>query len=200
MVLQPSIDEEDSVDHFLQQWREERPDLDTSSLGITARLSRLSSDNIRVSEAALASLGLNWEMFSLIVTLRRVGPPHALRPRDLLRESLLTSGAITNRIDRVHKLGLITRRSDPSDRRSVIVRLTASGLALANEAVELVFAAQQEFLSPLSHEENAQLCALLKKLNAAAEARAAVPTAISQHEEVSRHSPAPGQNSRTEAT
>jgi len=159
----------DSVSHFLEQWRVARPDLDPSSLGVTARMSRLNNHIIRRTEAALAPLGLSWEVFSLIVALRRIGPPYELRPGELLRESLLTSGAITNRVDRVEKLGFITRVPDPDDRRSVIVRLSAAGLAKADEAIELVFTAQRAFLSPLDKAEQAQLAELLARLNVAVE-------------------------------
>lgn len=159
----------DSVSHFLEQWRVARPDLDPSSLGVTARMNRLNNHIIRRTEAALAPLGLSWEVFSLIVALRRIGPPYELRPGELLRESLLTSGAITNRVDRVEKLGFITRLPDPDDRRSVIVRLSEVGLAKADEAIELVFAAQRAFLSPLDKAEQAQLAELLARLNAAVE-------------------------------
>src|SRR5579872_709495 len=85
----------DSIDHFLRQWRQARPDLDPDAFGVFGRLHRISGHFMHQTERLLANLGLGWESFSLIVTLRRSGPPFALRPTNLLHESLLSSGAIT---------------------------------------------------------------------------------------------------------
>src|SRR4051812_20415205 len=82
----------DSVERMLYQWRRERPELDASPLGIQGRVLRLSAHLSRRIEEWLGPLGLSWEAFSLIVTLRRSGKPYEMRPTDILRESLLTSG------------------------------------------------------------------------------------------------------------
>jgi DNA-binding MarR family transcriptional regulator len=100
----------------------------------------------------------------LILTLRRSGAPFALRPTDLYRESLLTSGAITNRIDRVEKQGLVRRRQDPNDGRAMVVQLTAAGRRLADKAAAIHFRALAETFSGLSKQECAQLNASLAKL------------------------------------
>lgn len=154
----------DSVAHFLDEWRSERPDLDPWPSGITARLQRLSGAFLRDAEASLEPLGLTWEAFSVIVTLRRVGEPFELCPSDLLREGLLTSGAVTNRIDRVERLGLVERRPDPNDRRSIIVRLTPAGKQLADAAIGVHFSRDEELLSTLSSSELSQLSGILSKL------------------------------------
>lgn len=154
----------DSVAHFMEEWRHERPDLDPWPVGILARIHRISNRLLRRSEQRLAPLGLTWEAFSVIVTLRRAGPPYELRPTDLLRESLLTSGAITNRIDRVEQLGLVERRSGGPDRRSVPVRLTAIGKRVADEAIANHFLLHEQLLSVLSAAERAQFTSLLAKL------------------------------------
>ncbi|VAW76328.1 Transcriptional regulator, MarR family [hydrothermal vent metagenome] len=154
----------DSVAYFLDQWRRERPDLDPWSSGVTARLQRLSRAFLRDAEANLKPLDLTWEAFSVIVTLRRVGEPFELSPGDLLREGLLTSGAVTNRIDRVERLGLVKRHPDPKDRRGIIVRLTPAGKQLADVAIEHNFSRNEELLSILSKDELAQLSGIMSKL------------------------------------
>jgi DNA-binding MarR family transcriptional regulator len=163
----------DSVAHFLTQWLEERPDLDPAPSGITARLNRLAALFQKEADRLLEPLGLSWETFSVIVTLRRVGAPYELRPGELLKEGLLTSGAITNRVDRVEKLGLIERRPSPSDRRSVMVRLTSEGFEKADQAIELFFAQNAELLSGLDGREQAELERLLAKLLGSVEQRQA---------------------------
>ena len=95
----------------------------------------------------------------MIVTIRRAGPPYELRPRDILREGLLSSGAVTNRVDRAEKMGLVERRPDPADRRSVIVRLTPAGLRLADEVIVQHFSGLAEAFDVLDKEE---ACATLK--------------------------------------
>lgn len=154
----------DSVAHFLSEWKRQRPDLDPRPAGIFARMYRLSNRIARRAERYLAPHGLNWEAFSMIVTLRRAGPPYELRPRDILREGLLSSGAVTNRVDRVEKMGLVERRPDPADRRSVIVRLTPAGLRLADEVIVQHFASLTEAFDVLDKEERAQLSNLLAKV------------------------------------
>jgi DNA-binding MarR family transcriptional regulator len=154
----------DSVEHLLTEWQRERPDLDPSPIGIQGRIARLSAHLLRQIDGWLAPLDLGWESFSLILTLRRSGKPYELRPGDLLRESLLTSGAITNRIDRVEQKGLIERRPDASDRRSYIIRLTPAGRRLADRAIATHLAATDTLLDALSAAERVQLAALLSKL------------------------------------
>lgn len=154
----------DIVSGFLDDWRRERPQLDATPLGVFGRISRITSHFTRRSERWLAPLGLNWETFSVIVTLRRSGKPYELKPGDLLSVSLLTSGAITNRIDRVEEMGLVTRLRDPNDRRGVIVRLTPEGVRLAEKAIAVHFHELGKLLDPLTKHERDQLAQLLTKL------------------------------------
>ena len=154
----------DSIEPLLEGWRRERPDLDPWPLAILGRIQRLSHHLLRDADTWLKPLGLSWESFSLIVTLRRSGAPFALKPTDLYKESLLSSGAITNRIDRVERLGLVTRHKDPDDRRGVIVRLTAKGRLLADRAIKTHFDAMAEVLSALKSAERKQVAGLLEKL------------------------------------
>jgi DNA-binding MarR family transcriptional regulator len=161
--------EKDSVDALVAEWRRERPDLDPSPVAILGRLHRISARLQRRVEAWLEPLDLTWESFSLILTLRRFGPPFALRPTDLYRESLLTSGAITNRIDRVEERGLVRRRPDPQDGRVVVVQLTAAGRRLADRATAIHFRALAETFEDLSAQECTQLNASLARLLAVLE-------------------------------
>jgi DNA-binding MarR family transcriptional regulator len=148
----------------MRQWRHERPDLDPTPVGVFGRVFRLCAYFSRSANVWLGQLGLTWEAFSLIVTLRRSGKPYALRPTDLLHESLLSSGAITNRIDRVEQLGFVRRVSDPNDRRGVAVQLTPRGRALADRAIERHFAELTDLLSELTAEEIRDTAALMSRL------------------------------------
>ena len=159
----------DSIDTLVDEWRRERPDLDPSPVAILGRLHRIAARLERRVETWLAPLDLTWESFSLILTLRRSGAPFALRPTDLYRESLLTSGAITNRIDRVEQQGLVRRRPDPSDGRVMVVELTAAGRRLADKAAAIHFRELAETFSGLSRQDTAQLNASLARLMAVLE-------------------------------
>lgn len=148
----------------MAEWRRERPDLDPWPFAIFGRIWRLSASLLGDAEHWLAPIGLTFESFSVIVTLRRAGPPFELNPTALYRESLLSSGAITNRIDRVEAQGLVKRLPDPNDRRGTIVRLTPKGRALADRAIKLHFESLAEALSGLALAERDQLAGLLGKL------------------------------------
>lgn len=106
-------------------------------MALVARVIRIAAWLTRRAEQWLGPLGLTWESFSLIATLRRSGEPFQRRPSELLEESLLSSGAMTNRIDRVEAMGLVVRLREPNDRRGVIVQLTPEGRKLADKAIEV---------------------------------------------------------------
>jgi DNA-binding MarR family transcriptional regulator len=154
----------DSIETLLTEWRRERPDLDAWPIAVFARLWRLSEILVREADTWLAPLGLTFESFSVLVTLRRSGPPYELNPTALYRESLLSSGAITNRIDRVEDAGLVRRLPDPNDRRGTNVRLTPKGFTLADRAIARHFANMGHLLASLELAEREQLTALLAKL------------------------------------
>ncbi|MDP2399453.1 MAG: MarR family transcriptional regulator [Burkholderiales bacterium] len=154
----------DSIARFIQDWQRERPDLDPWPLGILGRSSRIYAHFLRRADGWLSPLGLTWETFSLIAALRRSGKPWELNPTELQRQSLLTSGAMTNRIDRVEALGFVARRPDPADRRGVIVRLTSTGRTLANKAIAVHFRETAAMLATLNSRETAELDRLLAKL------------------------------------
>jgi DNA-binding MarR family transcriptional regulator len=163
----------DSIERLLAEWQRERSDLDPSPFGIFGRIWRLSTAMLGDADRWLAPIGLTFESFSLIVTLRRSGPPYELNPTALYRESLLSSGAITNRIDRVEREGLVRRLPDPNDRRGTIVQLTAKGRKLADRSIQVHFEALKETLSGLDRAEREQLAKLLSKLLLSVEQRRA---------------------------
>jgi DNA-binding MarR family transcriptional regulator len=149
---------------MIAEWRRQRPDIDASPLEILGRIQRLSTHMQRIAESSLRDTGLTWETFSLIATLRRSGRPFALRPTDIYRQSLLTSGTVTKRIDNVERMGLVERVRDGKDRRSIIVRLTPSGIALADRAIGIHMRVMADVMSALSRKERGQTAALLSKL------------------------------------
>lgn len=154
----------DSIATFIADWQRERPDLDPWPLGIFGRTSRIDAHFLKRADCWLSPLGLGWETFSLIAALRRSGKPYELNPTELQRQSLLTSGAMTNRIDRVEALGLVERRPDTNDRRGVIVRLTPAGRALADKAIAVHFSQGADVLGALNAREREQLGQLLARL------------------------------------
>lgn len=161
---------EDSVTHLVADWARERPDLDPLPIGVFARLHRLSSRLHTRTRDWLEAEGLTWESFSLIATLRRQGAPYEMRPTDILRESLLTSGAVTNRIDKVEKMGLVVRRPDPADGRASLVRLTDKGFDAANAAIAVHQAHLREVLGVLGAEGLEELDSILGRTLALIEA------------------------------
>lgn len=159
----------DSVDELVEAWREARPGIDPSHLHLFGRIPRIEAQLRRRAEAWLAPLGLSWDMFDLMATLLRA-PDHTMRPGELSRWCLLSTGAMTKRLDRLERAGFVTRATDPADRRALLVRLTPEGLALAERAVPVHFAAAQAALAALSPEERRAMEALSRRLLTALEA------------------------------
>ena len=156
--------ERDSVDRILQAWRRRDPRLDSSSLEVTGRLVLCASYYERAVIAVLQPFGLSIADFDVLNTLRRVGDQHGSKPTDLARSSLITTGAMTSRLDRLERSGLIRRLPDPADRRGVVVRLTSQGSKVARQALQELIAANQVFLEPLSRQRQESLASALKLL------------------------------------
>ncbi|MER9870875.1 MarR family transcriptional regulator [Mesorhizobium sp. M0136] len=149
----------------IEQWKKERPDLDVSPMAVLGRLNEAASLIARERLAPLfASYGLQSGEFDVLATLRRSGPPYALTPTALYEATMVTSGAMTNRLDRLEKSGLIKRGPHPDDRRGIIVQLTGKGLALIDEAVTVHVANEHQILSGLARPEQTMLARLLEKL------------------------------------
>ena len=154
----------DEVDDLSEAWAHERPDLDLGPVEIFSRLSRLSRHLDLARRDAFSGSGIeSWE-FDVLAALRRAGDPYELSPGRLLRETLVTSGTMTNRVDRLASRGLGERLPDPADRRGVLVRLTPDGKATVDSAFEALLAAEREFLDSLSGDQQSQLTDLLRRL------------------------------------
>ncbi|MEV0824954.1 MarR family winged helix-turn-helix transcriptional regulator [Nonomuraea rubra] len=154
----------DAVDLILSQWQRERPDVDVWPMGIIGRVSRLSRVLDRELRDFFAAHGLErWE-FDVLATLRRSGSPYELTAGSLNRAAMVTSGAITNRIDRLAAKGLVERFPDEEDRRSIRVRLTGPGLAKIDELVGPHVENEARLLAELSPRERDQLAGLLRGL------------------------------------
>lgn len=154
----------DVVDDILEQWSDEKPDLDTASLGVVVRVISLSRAFLRQATGALAPLDLELFEYDVLSALRRQGRPYALPATGLARETGLSSGAMTNRIDKLESRGLVTRAADKNDRRAVIVSLTKAGRRAIDDAIQLRLDAADESLQGLSQRERSELVKLLRKV------------------------------------
>ena len=155
---------EDEVDRLVAAWRRERPDLDVEPLEVLSRISRLARHLDRARRTAFAEHSLeSWE-FDVLTALRRAGAPYQLSPGQLLTQTLVTSGTMTNRIDRLAGKGLVQRLPDPGDRRGVLVRLTVDGQDLADQALAGLLAHERALLSELSAGQRGELAGLLRQL------------------------------------
>jgi DNA-binding MarR family transcriptional regulator len=161
----------DSVDRIIQAWAERDPELDASPLEVVGRLLLCAAHLERAIVAALRPFGLSFGDFDVLNTLRRRGNDEGTNPRDLAQSSLITSGAMTSRLDRLEQAGLIERKPDPADRRGVLVKLTGQGERLAEESLHAVIAADEDFLEPLSPGQRDSVAATLKQLLLRAEPR-----------------------------
>ncbi|WP_131736846.1 MarR family winged helix-turn-helix transcriptional regulator [Actinomadura roseirufa] len=154
----------DAVDEVLAQWARERPDLDARPMGVIGRISRAHLVLNRELKDFFAARGLEGWEFDVLATLRRSGAPYELTAGALLKAAMVTSGAITNRIDRLEARGLAERIRDTGDRRSVRIRLTAEGLALVDEVVGLHVANEDRLLAALEPADRDRLAGLLRTL------------------------------------
>lgn len=149
----------------MAQWQKERPDLDVRPMAVFGRLSYAAFVVARDKLNPLfAQFGLQHGEFDVLATLRRSGEPFALTPTALYEATMVTSGAMTSRLDRLERAGLIARAPHPQDRRGVIVQLTDKGRILIDEAVTAHVANEHQLLSVLTHDEQDQLALLLEKL------------------------------------
>ena len=160
MAKKPS----DHVDEILAQWRYERPDLNVAPLGPVGRLFRVSQLADAELAKKLAGHGLQPGWFDLLAALRRAGPPYELNPTHLMQTTLLSSGGMTKRLDRLAEAGLVERRDDPTDRRGTRVRLTRPGKAVIDRAVEAHLVNKDHLLRSLTAADRRALDGLLRKL------------------------------------
>ncbi|MGK5676454.1 MarR family winged helix-turn-helix transcriptional regulator [Micromonospora sp. URMC 106] len=154
----------DHVDRVLEQWAAQRPDLDASPMGVFGRVSRL----YRIAGAELhrtfSAHGLDSASFDVLATLRRSDPPHRLTPTQLMRSSMVTSGAVTQRLDRLEARNLVTRTRSDTDGRAVQVALTDEGLALIDRVLPDHVATEQRLLAALTGAQRDALADTLRIL------------------------------------
>ena len=158
------IDDVDDVDRITAAWRRERPDLDVAPLQVLSRVTRLARHLDLARRQAFAAHDLDTWEFDVLAALRRAGSPYSLSPGQLGAETLVTSGTMTNRIDRLEERGLVRREPDPSDRRGVRVVLTDRGRTSVDNALFDLVAREHDLLSSLPAQRQAELAELLRTL------------------------------------
>ena len=155
----------DEVDRIVDAWLRERPDLDFAPLQVFSRVARLSKHLDRARRTAFSRSELDsWE-FDVLSALRRAGAPFELSPKLLLQQTLVSSGTLTNRIDRLVERGLVTRRTDPNDGRGIFVGMTAGGLTRVDAAITRLVDAEAALLASLPAADQERLAALLRRLS-----------------------------------
>lgn len=154
----------DAVDAVMDAWRRERPDVDTWPVGVVGRIQRLS----RLLEAEIQGFfrrhGLDSGEADVLTTLRRSGEPYELTPGQLVKASMVTSGAVTKRIDRMQAKDLVERIPDAADRRTVRIRLTAHGRQVIDDVFALHIANETRLLQALDRDEADRLAGALRTL------------------------------------
>ena len=154
----------DPVDKILAQWHRERPDLDVSPMGVIGRILRLSKHLERGLKKTFSEFGLNLGEFDVLATLRRSGEPFQLTPTELFNTLMVTSGTMTNRLDRLEKAELVRRIPDPSDRRGTLIQLTDKGFNLMEQAIEAHVENEHRILSAAELLDRETLDRLLREL------------------------------------
>ena len=155
--------ESDPVEKIFAQWRQERPDLDVSPMGIIGRLTRLAKHLEQAIQATFSEFGLTVGEFDVLATLRRSGRPYQLSPTELFNTLMVSSGTMTHRIDRLEQADLVQRIPDPSDRRGTQIKLTEKGFDIIEKAVEAHVVNEHRILSSLDISEREVLTQLLRK-------------------------------------
>jgi|SRR5215208_4745895 len=154
----------DHVDQLIAQWEAEVPDLDVSPMHVIARVSRLSRILERSVEAVYEPYGLNQAQFGVLAALRRAGKPYCLSPTDLYNSLLISSGAMTNRLERLTAAGYVRRVSDPQDGRGLLVALTPKGRRLIDRLLVLHYENERSLLSSLNARDRATLTRILREM------------------------------------
>lgn len=154
----------DDVDRIVAAWRRERPDLDVAPLHILSRVSRLARHLDRDRRLAFAEHDLEGWEFDVLSALRRAGAPYELSPGQLVAQMLVTSGTMTNRVDRLAARGLVLRGPDPRDRRGVKVTLTAKGRTVVDSAMADLLVRERILLAQLPPSQQDHLTEFLRRL------------------------------------
>ena len=154
----------DEVDVLVDAWRRERPDLDVSPLEVLSRVTRLARHLDRARRVAFAEHDLEASEFDVLTALRRSGAPYELSPGQLVAQLLVTSGTMTNRIDRLEDKGLVRRAPDPADGRGVLVQLTDAGRTRVDKALNALLERERELLGELAPQQRDELANLLRRV------------------------------------
>ena len=154
----------DEVAELVAAWRRERPDLDVAPLEVLSRITRLARQLDIARRAAFAKHGLETWGFDVLAALRRAGAPYQLTPGQLIHENLVTSGTVTNRLDRLESEGLLTRHPDPSDGRGTLVRITQQGITVVDAALADLLHREKELLHSLNGSERDELAGYLSRM------------------------------------
>jgi DNA-binding MarR family transcriptional regulator len=155
-------EEPDHVARIMEQWARERPDLDVSPQGVIGRLHRVAAALTEQLVAVYGEFGLGEGEFDVLATLRRSGAPYALTPTELAASTMVTSGAVTKRVDRLVDRGLVTRRVGEQDARGRVIALTDAGRDLIDRAFEAHMANEHRLLAALPARDRARLASLLE--------------------------------------
>lgn len=154
----------DHIDRLRAQWAAELPDVDTQGMEVLGRARRIVLQSRPAIEAVFARHGVDTGEFDVLTTLMRSGPPYALRPTELYRSLMISSGGLTDRLNRLQKAGLISRPPSPEDRRSLLVKLTPEGRDKVEAAFREDMAVEARLLAPLAPADRRALADLLRKL------------------------------------
>ncbi|CAH7110020.1 Transcriptional regulator, MarR family [Vibrio chagasii] len=152
----------DAIDRVVEQWAKEKPELETEPMAMMGRIMRIA----KYMETQVADLHKKYDMklgeFDVLATLRRSGKPYRLTPSELIGSMMLTSGAMTNRLDKLEAKGLICREHSKEDRRSVSVQLTKDGLILIDQMMTEHVEMQKKLVKSLSASQKKNTNQLLK--------------------------------------
>ena len=159
-----SFMKKDSIDELQVDWSEQRPDLNAEAMGVVLRIQALAKIFGGQTSEKLGELELQWWQYDVLSTLRRQGNPYVMAATDLANATMLTSGAMTNRIDRLEADKLVRRLKDDDDGRRVLVELTYWGLELVESAAAARFQVAVEALNTLTDDQRESLSDLLRLL------------------------------------
>ncbi len=161
---------EDSIDRIEAAWNRERPDVDVSSIGIISRIWRIGRHLEHARKERLAAFGTDRVTLDVLAMLRRAGPPFRMTAGELTRHSLISSGGVSQRLEKLERAGLVARHIHSEDRRRIDVELTPAGVTLIDSILADLMAHEAALLSDLTVAEQDDLRRILKRLLAVFEA------------------------------
>ncbi|MBM7824776.1 DNA-binding MarR family transcriptional regulator [Arcanobacterium pluranimalium] len=164
MNLEHDVPTSDEVDHIVAAWQDQRPDFNAQPLALFSRLLRLGRHLDRIRRATFADFGLETWEFEMLSALRRQGVPFQLTAGQLMQETLVSSGTITNRIDRMVDHGFVKRTSDPADKRVVYVVATAAGIEAVDRAMEALLIAEHQLLEGIAADQRDEAVGVLRTI------------------------------------